>query len=116
MVLKPVVLDADNHQIHIAVHNDREKEPSFQQLSIEVQKAYAMHKMQHEQMMAQQQQQQMMQSAQMSAMTGQPAQPPQAPPDPTQQQEKIRKGPGITAKTKNAMDTDLAPFGIGSRG
>lgn len=107
--MKPVVLDADDHQVHIAIHNDREKEPSFQQLPIEVQKAYAEHKMQHENALMQQQMAQMQQAM----ATGQP---PQPQPNPMGQQEHIRKGPGITAKTKNAMNPDLQPFGIGSRG
>lgn len=112
---KPVVLDADNHQIHIAVHQDREKEPSFMELPFAVQQAYAMHIMQHEQMAAQQQAQQMKQAAMMSAMTGQPMQPPdqgggQPPP------EKARKGPAPTAKMQNAMNPDLTGGGMGTRG
>jgi hypothetical protein len=111
----PVVLDADNHQIHIQVHQDREKEPSFMELPFAVQQAYAMHIMQHEQMFAQQQQAQMQQAMMMSQMTGQPAQPPQQG-DPMGQPEKARKGPAPTAKEKNAMNPDLTGGGIGTRG
>lgn len=111
----PVVMDCDNHDIHIAIHSDREKEPSFQELPFAVQQAYAHHKMEHEQMKAQQEQQQMMQAAQMSAMTGQPPQPPEQA-NPMGEPQKAMKGPGISAKTKNAMNADLMPFGQGTRG
>lgn len=112
--MHPIVRDVDNHDIHIAIHADREKEPSFQELPIEVQQAYAMHRMQHEQMKMQAEQQQMMQAAQMQMMGMEP--PPIGQPNPMQQQESIRKGSGITSKTKNAMSPDLAPFGQGTRG
>lgn len=111
---KPVVMDADNHDIHIAVHNDRQKEPSFQELPFSVQQQYAMHIQQHEQMKAQQEQMQMMQSAQMAAMTGQPAQPPQQA-SPMGEPQKAMKGKGITAKMQNAINPDLTGGGLGTR-
>jgi len=113
---KPVVMDVDNHDIHLAVHGDREKEPSFQELPFEVQQQYAMHRQQHEQLKAQAEQMQMMQAAMTAQMTGQPPQAPQQAPNPMEQQERLRKGSGITSKTKNAINPDLAPFGANTKG
>ncbi len=107
---RPVRLACDNDDIHISVHNDRMKEPSFQELPGEVQMAYAQHINEHEMAKDQMMQQQMLQSA----MTGQP--PPEQGPNPMMGQESIRKGDGITSKTKNAMQPDLNPFGMGQRG
>lgn len=107
---KPVRLSCDQDDIHIAVHNDRMKEPSFQELPAEVQMAYTMHIQEHQHAKDEALHQQMMQAAMMGQPMG-----PQAP-DPTQNQESIRRGSGITSKTKNAMNPDLAPFGGGSRG
>ncbi len=112
----PIVMDVDNHDIHIAVHGDREKEPSYQELPFSVQQAYSMHRMQHEQMKAQAEQQQMMQAAQMAMMTGQPPQAPQGAPNPMGKQEKIKQGSGTTSKIKNAMAPDLTGGASGTRG
>jgi len=112
----PTVMDADNHDIHISIHQDREKEPSFQELPFTVQQAYAQHIMQHEQMKTQQMQQQMMMAAQQAAMTGQPMQPPQQPPSPMGEPQKAMKGGGTTSKMKNAMSPDLTGGGVGTRG
>lgn len=114
--MRPIVLDADQHDIHIALHQDRQKEPSFQELPFEVQQAYTQHIMQHEEMKNQKLQQEMQMQAAQAMMTGQPPQPPQEPENPMGQQEKIRQGSGITAKAKNAIQPDLQPFGMGSRG
>lgn len=111
----PVLLDADNHQIHIALHQDREKEPSWQQLPFQVQQAYAAHIAQHEQAAQQAQQMQMIQAAHMAAMTGQPMQP-QGQPNPMEAQEHIRKGKGNSTKIQNAMSPDLTGGAIGQRG
>lgn len=111
----PTLLDCDNHQVHIAIHQDREKEPSYLELPFAVQQAYAQHIMEHEQAQMQQEMQQQMQMAQQSMMTGQPAQPPQQP-NPMGQEESIKKSSGITSKQKNAMSPDLTPHGMGSRG
>jgi len=116
---RPIVMDSDNHDIHLAIHNDREKEPSFQELPFEVQQAYAEHKMQHEQMQQQAQMMQMQQAAMQSQMTGQPAQPPQQGPPPMgpgAPQEPIRKGKGISTKVQNALSPDLTGGGTGTRG
>jgi hypothetical protein len=102
---KPVMLVTDNHDIHIAVHEERTKEPSFMQLPIEVQQAYFAHIQEHQDAKAQAEQMQMMQAAMMGM-------PPQQQPNPMQQQEPIRKGSPPTAKQKNAMSPDLTgPFG-----
>ena len=112
---RPIVMDCDNHDIHLSIHNDREKEPSFLELPIEVQQAYMQHKMQHEQMQQQQQMQQMQQAMQQSMMTGQPPQPQQQE-NPMGKQQKITKGKGISAKMQNAMNPDLTGGGTGTRG
>lgn len=109
----PIVMDVDNHDVHMAVHGDREKEPSFQELPFGVQQAYIQHRMEHEQMKAQAEQQMMMQAAQQAMMTGQAPQP-QGPNQP--KQESIKQGSGTTAKMKNAMSPDLTGGGIGTRG
>ncbi len=106
---KPIVMNSDNHDIHIAIHNDRQKEPSFLELPFEVQQAYAMHVMEHENLKAQAEQMMMMQAA----MMGQPMVPPG---NPMAEQESIKKGDGISTKTKNAMNQDLQPYGANSRG
>lgn len=113
--MHPVVLDVDNHDVHIAVHGDREKEPSFLELPLAVQQAYSQHRMQHEQMKQQAELMQMQQAAQQAMMTGQPPQP-AGQPNPMQGQEPLRKGSGITSKTKNSLNPDLMPFSQGSRG
>lgn len=111
----PIVMDIDNDDVHLAIHGDREKEPSFQELAPEVQQAYAQHRMMHEQQKSQKQMMQMQQAAQAAMMTGQPPQP-QGEPNPMDAQENIRKGFGISTKQKNALAPDLSPFGSGSRG
>lgn len=105
----PVILDVDNDDVHLAVHGDREKEPSFQELPFAVQQAYSQHKMAHEQQ-KQQKEMMMMQQTMMSGMQPQPS------PNPMGGEEKLRKGSGITSKQKNAMSPDLQPFGSGQRG
>jgi hypothetical protein len=67
---KPVTLVIDDHEVHLAVHERRMKEPSWMELDPQIQQAYQMHLQEHEQFMAMAQEQQMMQAA----MTGQPPQ------------------------------------------
>lgn len=110
---KPVVLDADKHDIHISIHQDRQKEPSFLELPFEVQQQYSQHIQQHEQMQAQMMQMQQMQAIHMAAMTGQPPEMPQKEPNPMDQQEPIRKGSGPSSKMKDAMNPDLVGRGMG---
>lgn len=104
---KPVRLSCDNDDIHIACHNDRMKEPSFQELPPEVQMAYTMHIKEHEDAKDQAMHQQMLQAA----MMGQPPAPP--PPNPTEQHQKIGKGKGVTSKMQQAMSPDLMALGSG---
>lgn len=106
---QPIVMDSDNHQVHISIHQDRQKEPSFLELPFEVQQQYAQHTQQHEQMLMMQQQQMMMQAA----MMGQAAQPQ---PNPMEQKEPIKKGKGISTKMQNALNPDLTGGGSGTRG
>lgn len=110
--MRPVRLSCDNDDVHIAIHNDRMKEPSFQELPADVQMAYTQHIQQHQQAQDEAMHQQMLQAA----MMGQP--PPGAAPNPMQNQEKIRKGSGITSKTKEALNPDLmgAGAGFGAKG
>lgn len=87
------VLPFDNHQIHIQVHSNRAKEPSFMKLDPVIQEAY----LQHIQLHASIQQQQMMEQAQMNALNqgnlpgkmapGMEAQNPKKPPTPKESQE-----------------------------
>lgn len=50
---KPVVLAIDNHQIHLEIHQNRMKNPTFMSLPFELQQAYMAHVAQHDQMQAQ---------------------------------------------------------------
>lgn len=97
---KPIVLDWDNHDVHIQVHEGRMKEPSWMELPPAVQQAYMQHRMEHEQM---QQQKQM--AANMAAMAaGQPApQGGEAPPPMSSQP----KGDGTPRKVQEALASDV---------
>lgn len=98
---RPIRLETDNDEIHISVHSERTKEPSFMSLPSEVQQMYFQHIQEHQ--MAIEQREQM---AQMQAMAmGQPPQPP--PPNPMQNEEPVRKGKGISREMQNAMASDL---------
>lgn len=98
---KPIMLAVDNHEVHIEIHSEREKEPSFIHLPFEVQQAYAMHLKEHQDAKDQAEQMQMMQAAMMQ----QPPAPPQ--PNPMHADAKIRGGKGIDAKTSRLMQPDL---------
>lgn len=63
---KPVVLAIDNHQIHLGIHQNRMKSPTFMSLPFTIQQAYMAHIQQHEQMQAQAQQAQMLQQQAMA--------------------------------------------------
>lgn len=106
---KPVRLSCDNDDIHIAIHNDRMKEPSFQELPPEVMMAYTMHINEHQQAKDEAMHQQIMQAS----MMGQP--PAGSPPNPMDKEESIKKGKGISTKTQNALNSDITPYGMGSR-
>lgn len=91
----PVVLDCDEHQRHIDIHNRRKKRPDYITLASEVQQAYDQHCSEHEQFLQQQKQ-----AAQEEALvTGQPPQMPgqeeNAPP--------VGKGKGISEDTQKSI-------------
>lgn len=103
---KPVILQSDNDDIHIAIHEDRTKEPSFLDLPFEIQQAYFMHIEEHRNKKAEAEQQQMMQAMMMNTP------PPQPEANPMDQEENIRKGKGVSPKTKQALMADVTgPFG-----
>lgn len=66
----PIVLDVDNHEIHMQIHSDRMKEPSFMELPFEVQQAYMQHNLEHEMKLQEKMQMQMMQQAAMQVPSG----------------------------------------------
>jgi hypothetical protein len=103
---KPVVLDWDNHPIHMQVLEQRMKEPSWMELPFEIQQAYMQHRMEHEQ-----KQQQMMQMQMMQAMAmGQPLTPSsqtQAP----QPMKSQPKGKGNPKAVNEALNADTIQAG-----
>lgn len=104
----PIVLEWDNHDIHLFCLEKRMKEPSWLELAPEIQNAYLQHREQHKQM-----QQQMQMMAQMQAMAaGMPPQPPQSgEPQPTQNKP---AGKGPTTDAKDALNTDIRMAGLPS--
>lgn len=99
---KPIVLDWDNHQIHLQVLEARMKEPSWMELPIQVQQAYMMHRQEHEMAIQKLMQVQMMQSV---AMGMQAAPPPQAQaPTPMRKQP---AGKGAPKAVNEAMNADI---------
>ena len=107
----PIVLDVDNHDIHIAVLALRMKEPSFMDASSAVQQAYMAHYAEHQQAIAAKQQEQDM-AAMAAAQTGQ--QPPQEPGSEGMPPNSAPKpaGKGAPAGVRKAMATDvLSPPG-----
>lgn len=114
--MRPVVLDADNHDIHIALHQDRQKEPSFLELPFAVQQAYAEHILQHEMKKQEKLMLEMQNAASMSMATGQPPGPVGQPNPMQQEPEKIKQGSPTPAKTINALNSDITPFAVGTRG
>lgn len=119
---KPVVLDADNHDIHVEIHKRREKEPNFMALPQEVQQAYMMHVQEHEQhqQMAQQAQQMQQQAASMAGGGTPQGGAPGAGPQGQQSPQKLgpKAGGGPSKEIKNAIAGDAltpASLGQGSR-
>lgn len=106
----PVTLMADNHDIHIELHNERMKEPSFMSLSAEIQQAYNMHIQEHQDFKDQQEQQMMLNAM----MTGQPPEGPA--PNPMQGPgENVKKGGKMGKEAVNAITSDLgSPFKFNS--
>jgi hypothetical protein len=105
---KPVRLETDDDAVHIDVHSNRTKEPSFMALPFPVQQAFFMHIQEHTQAKQQKEMEQQMQAMAM----GMPPTPP--PPSPNQMPpQKASKGSGIDAKTKKMLMPDL-PQGPGT--
>lgn len=105
---KPVVLDWDNHQVHIQVMEQRMKEPSWMELPFQIQQAYMQHRMEHEQ----KQQQQMQMQAMQAAAMGMPPQQPQssaAPPAPPMRMQP--KGKGNPKSVNEALNIDTLQAG-----
>lgn len=109
----PIVLDWDIHQIHIAVLEQRMKEPSWMELPAQVQQAYMKHRQDHENMEQQQQQQQMLQAMASGQPPGQPpgqspGQPQGSPPGgPSPHGSKPSGGQGPTRQVKESLTQDL---------
>lgn len=103
----PIVLDWDNHAVHIQTHEKRMKEPSWMELPPEIQQAYMAHRQQHEMTL---QQAQMMANMQ-AAAAGMPPQPPQgsAMPPPMHTQP---KGKGPPKAVDEAMSGDVIKGGL----
>lgn len=106
----PVVLDWDNHAVHIQTHEQRMKEPSWMELPPATQMAYMQHRQQHEQAI-----QQAMQLQQMQAMaSGMPpggAPPGAQPPAPLRSQP---KGKGNPKDVNKALSVDTLQAGLPS--
>lgn len=101
----PVVLDWDQHDVHIQVLEKRMKEPSWLELPFAVQQAYMKHRMQHEQM-----QQQKMQQMMMQAMAS--GQPPQLPGPSAPPMKSQPKGKGNPRKVNEALNSDTIAAGV----
>lgn len=101
---KPIVLDWDNHAVHISVLEARMKEPSWMETPFEVQQAYMAHRMEHEQKAQQMMQLQMMQSMAMGMPPGPPPAQTQAPPP---MQHKPSGGHGAPRKVQEALSGDI---------
>lgn len=103
---RPVVLEVDNHQLHLEIHATRMKEPSFMAQPPEVMQAYMNHMEEHREWMAQAQQQLMMESM----MMGTPPAPEANPADPTPIQG---AGGGISTNLQEEVLKDVnTPGGI----
>lgn len=109
----PIVLDADNDQIHIDVIDRRMKEQSFMDLSPAAQEAYMRHKMEHmEAMNAKMMAEQTAQMAQMQAGVSGPQQPAglqqmRSPTQPEDTQGVRGKGAEPSQDVKNALKSDM---------
>lgn len=104
----PIVLDWDNHAIHMQCHEQRMKEPSWMELPPATQQAYMQHRQQHEMMMQQMLMMQQMQAAASGQAPGAP--PPQAqPPQPMSSQP---KGKGNPKAVNEALNADVIQRGM----
>ncbi len=114
---KPVVLNADMHDIHLEVLHRRMKQPSFLSLPPDVQQAYMAHEAEHQQF---QQQMAQAQAMEQQALQG-PGAPPAGPAGPSSAMSPTPSkgfGSGAGAQAKNAILGDAltpATLGNGSR-
>ncbi len=107
---QPLVLTVDNDDIHIAVHEQRMKEPSWMEQPIQIQQAYMEHNEQHHNAKAQK----MQQAAMQAAMAGAPMGQPQGMGMPEPMKSTPKGGPAPTKETKNNLTSDLkVPGGAG---
>lgn len=97
---KPVVLDVDEHQIHMDVLATRMKEQSWMELSPTIQQAYTLHYMEHEQKKIEKEQAQAMQNMAMGMA-------PEPPQDTNQPTPPKSAGKGALTSSKEALTTDL---------
>ncbi|MDE2105720.1 MAG: hypothetical protein KGL39_51325, partial [Patescibacteria group bacterium] len=113
--MKPMVLVYDDHDVHMKVHSDRMKEPSFMSLPSDAQMAYMSHMQEHEQFKQQAMQAQMMQAEAMGMGASTPV-PPQAAPgaapahqggQPQSHQEKPKQQRGPTKEMRNSLHQDM---------
>lgn len=104
---KPVVLDWDNHPVHIQVLEQRMKEPSWMELPFEIQQAYMQHRMEHEMKQQQLMQMQMMQAAAMGMPMGPGPDNAQAPAPMSSQP----KGKGNPKAVNEALNQDTIQAG-----
>lgn len=96
----PIVLQWDNDEIHIQVHEKRMKEASWMELPPATQQAYMKHWMDHQQAA---QHKQMLANMQ-AAAAGQSPQPAQAPPPPMRKQP---TGHGAPKQVRDALASDV---------
>lgn len=105
----PIVLDVDDDQVHMDVLSRRMKEPSFMDVSAQVQQAFMQHYSQH---MESKNKKEMAQQMQAMA-TGQP---PQEQPDANAPQPVSGRGKGLTEGQANAIRPDAnVPGAIGEQ-
>lgn len=104
---QPIVLEWDNHDVHLQVLETRMKEPSWLELPQPIQQAYMSHREQHKQM-----QQQMMMMQNMQAMAaGMPPTPVQGQGAPAPMKSQP-KGHGVPRKVQEALAADVKPGGL----
>lgn len=101
---KPVVLQVDNHDIHIEILSRRMKQPSFLEVPQQIQQAYMAHLQEHENMKQMALQAQMMEAMAMGQAPMPPA-PGNAP------QKVTGHGKGPTTAQRDSMKTDMLPPG-----
>lgn len=103
----PIVFEWDNHDVHLQVLEQRMKEPSWLDLSAEVQQAYMQHREEHKQF----QQMQMMQMQMEAMASGMPP----GPSEDQQAQQPMKsqpKGKGAPTDVKEALALDVKQGGL----